>query len=104
MKAGKSELKNHGGGKVHIKNMEAWLQSNQPSITTFVSENTKLKNTEAGICSYIVENNLPLSLIELIKSLPEKAITSQISLAKQKATNVIRNGLRPFFNKNLLVK
>ncbi|KAL0860507.1 hypothetical protein ABMA27_009881 [Loxostege sticticalis] len=106
MKAGKSELKKHGGGKVHKKNMEAWLQTNQPSITTFVAENTKLKNTEAAICSYIVENNLPISsvepLIELIKSLPEKAITSQISLAKQKATNVIRNGLRPFFNQKLI--
>ncbi|KAG5864958.1 hypothetical protein JTB14_027566 [Gonioctena quinquepunctata] len=28
--------------------------------------------------------------------------TSQISLGKQKATNVIRNGLRPFFNEKLV--
>ncbi|XP_063838163.1 uncharacterized protein LOC135087290 isoform X3 [Ostrinia nubilalis] len=76
------------------------------SSKSMAKENTKLKNTEAAICSYIVENNLPISsiepLIELIKSLPEKAITSQISLAKQKATNVIRNGLRPFFNNKLI--
>ncbi|KAG5876801.1 hypothetical protein JTB14_014131 [Gonioctena quinquepunctata] len=88
--------------------MEVLLQSHtfQPSIITFVSENTKLKNTEAAICSKIVENNLPISsvepLIEFIKSLPEKAITSQITLGKQKATNVIRNGLRPFFNEKLV--
>lgn len=103
MKAGKSELKKHSAGKIHTKNMS---NISQPSISTFVSENTKLKNTEAAICSYIVENNLPISsvepLIELIKSLPEKSIISEISLGKQKATNVIRNGLRPFFNQELV--
>ncbi|CAG4958825.1 unnamed protein product [Colias eurytheme] len=76
------------------------------SSKSMAKENTKLKKAEAAICSYIVENNLPISsvepLIKLIKSLPEKAITSQISLAKQKATNVIRNGLRPFFNNKLI--
>lgn len=108
MKAGKSELKKHGAGKVHMKNMETAIVSNryQPGIRTFVSENAKLRNTEAAICSYIVENNLPISsvepLVELIKALPDKSITSQISLGKQKATNIIRSGLRPFYNENLV--
>ncbi|KAK9892749.1 hypothetical protein WA026_021942 [Henosepilachna vigintioctopunctata] len=60
-----------------------------------VLKKMELKNCEAAICSYINENNLPISsiepLIELIESLPEKAITSQMSLAKQKDTNDIRN-------------
>lgn len=108
MKAGKSELKKHSVGKTHMKNVEAQERSTkiQPKLETFVTENSKIKNAEATICAYIVKNNLPMSsvegFVEMIKALPEKSTIDKIALGKQKATNIIRNGLRPFFNENLI--
>lgn len=110
IKAGKSDLQKHALGKAHVRNIELQENSskNQPGISSFVSLNSQIKNTEAAICTFLVENNLPIStvepLLDFIKLLPDKSVTNKIQLAKQKATNVIRNGLRPFFQSDLLDK
>lgn len=110
IKAGKSELKKHSNGQKHKKKVEEFdnIQKSVPKIDNFVTLNTKVKNAEAALCSYIVENDLPISsiepLVDLIKNLPEKNVIDKIAVAKQKATNVIRSGLRPFFNEQLVEK
>ena len=50
---------------------------------------------EIKVCSFIAENNLPISLCEsllpLLRSLfPSDSVLKQVKLGKQKATNTIR--------------
>lgn len=62
---------------------------------------------EAQLVAFIVEHNLPLSLVDrlvsMIKELPSGgAAIKKIHLGKQKATNMVRQGFAPFF-KDILV-
>ncbi|XP_071847476.1 uncharacterized protein [Apostichopus japonicus] len=63
---------------------------------------------EAQIVAFIVEYNLPLSLVDrlvaMIKDLPAVGTAiKKIHLGKQKATNMVRQGFAPFF-KDILVE
>jgi hypothetical protein len=104
LKGGKSEMTRHSETKVHTRNIS--LLQKQPTVDKFVSLSDKLKQLETSMVAFLVENNLPISLIEPLnefcKSLPDKNIVNQLSLAKQKATNIIRQGLRPYFNEQLI--
>lgn len=108
LKGGKSELKRHGETKQHIKNFQIKKAPSQAVLTKFVSQTDKVIQLEASMCSFIVEHDLPISFVEPLanfcKSLPEKETINKLQLGKQKATNVLRQGLRPFFNNELREK
>lgn len=103
LKGGKSELKKHSQTKVHTRNIAA--KFHQPSLSTFLPQTDKIKQTETAFCSFMVQHDLALSfvepLIDFCKQLPEKNILEKLQLGKQKATNIIRQGLRPYFTNEL---
>lgn len=103
IKGGKTELKRHSETKMHLRNFAAKLQ--QPSVATFLPQTEKIKQTENAMCVFLVEHDLPISfvepLVEFCKVLPEKSVLDKLQLGKQKATNIIRQGLRPYFNADL---
>ncbi|KAG8175684.1 hypothetical protein JTE90_010159 [Oedothorax gibbosus] len=93
----------HSETKIHKRNLSQFQM--QPTFDKYISENDKLKQLETSICSFIVEHDLPISFVEPLskfcKALPEKSVVKQLQLGKQKATNIIRQGLRPHFNRKL---
>lgn len=74
LKGGRSELKRHSDTKIHQRNMQA--KKIQPSISSFVPQNYKIKQLEAAMCTFIVEYDLPISFVEPLaafcKALPDK--------------------------------
>lgn len=107
LQPGKSDLEKHGKGINHKKKMETFLnQDVQPHITKYATITKKVADVETAICAFMVENNMPLSkadqLTEFIKALPEKKVLEKIQLGKQKATNIIRQGMWLHFNKLLV--
>uniref|UniRef100_A0A8D8RA81 Uncharacterized protein n=1 Tax=Cacopsylla melanoneura TaxID=428564 RepID=A0A8D8RA81_9HEMI len=104
IKGGKSELSRHAKSGIHIQNMKS--ASAQSSVGEFVSQTTKVNKLETSMCAFIAEHNLPLSfsehLVTFIKSLPDQETIRKVQLGKQKATNIIRQGLRVHFNKELI--
>jgi hypothetical protein len=104
IKGGKTEFKRHSETKLHTRNMAAKMS--QPSVAAFVPQSDKVKQVENAMCTFLAEHDLPISFIEPLvdfcKDLPEKTVLDKIQLGKQKATNVIRQGLRPYFNSQLV--
>lgn len=99
LKGGKSELKRHSLTKTHVENMNA--KSCQPKVSAFLPQTDKVKQSENAMCSFLVQHDLSLSFVEPLldfcKHLPEKSILDKMTLGKQKASNVVRQGLRPYF-------
>lgn len=73
----------------------------------FTTRVKKVQDFEAVICAFIVENDLPFVIVErlvpFLKFLPDIETVKNMSLGKQKASNLIRQGLRSHFN-TLLIK
>ncbi|EFN61481.1 Transposon-derived Buster3 transposase-like protein, partial [Camponotus floridanus] len=106
LKPGKSDLIKHSNGLNHLRKMES-IQNIQPlRNTNFTSMIKKVQDLEAAICAFIVENDLPIVIVErfvpFLKSLPDIETVKNVSLGKQKATNLIRQGLRSHFNALLI--
>ena len=66
----------------------------------------ELETGEAKKAAFIAENDLRLSvlgrLVPMIRSHPPKSFLGKVSLGKQKVTNVIRQGLGPYCNEQLI--
>lgn len=103
VKGGSTELKRHSLTKNHIKNIQS--SQMQPRLKPFVPEVAKVKKLENATCMFLVEHDLPISFVEpfveFIKAIPDPNLVNKMKLGKQKATNIIRQGLRPHFNESL---
>ena len=106
---GKSELTKHAKYKKHIQNFEEWDKACRSSgkLDTMVQNSYQVQETEARLVSFVVENNLSLVLVEdlvsLIKTLPPRSVLENVKLAKQKATNMMRQGLAGYY-KDILIR
>ncbi|RVE49702.1 hypothetical protein evm_005677 [Chilo suppressalis] len=93
--SGNSKCMAKGRKKIFKKKFQHdWLKL--PEFKAWLLNGNKDDNAICKVCNVFMKAGKS----ELKKH--EKAITSQISLAKQKATNIIRTGLRPFFNNKLV--
>ena len=93
----RTALKRHKDNKKH---KDIWLVKEQACspITSLLGSQAKAARMEIKLCSFIAEKNLPISIVEdllpLLKDLfPSDEPLRQVTLGKQKSTNVIRQVL-----------
>lgn len=97
----KTAIKRHGASKSHETAMNRSVEeaNSQPSARAFLGPSSSaVAKMEIKICSFLAENNLPISLCEemlpFLRSLhPTDSVLKKVSLGKQKATNTIRQVL-----------
>jgi hypothetical protein len=92
--------------KEHVRSQDAAKRGTIPLNHMLYVNKHELETAEAKTAVFIVENDLPLSVVDrlvpMIKSLPPKSVLEKVSLGKQKVTNVIRQGLGPYCNEQLI--
>ena len=84
------------------------LQSHRP-ITALLGSQIKTAGIEIKLCTFIAENNLPISIAEDLVALLRNLFSSDeslrnVHLGKQKATNVIRQVLGFYSIKEIITK
>ena len=79
--------------------------SSVTSLFTTTPGDITLRQTQAKLVTFLAENDIALSvvddLVSLVKSLPHKNVIEKLRLDKQKATNLVRQGLAPYFKDKL---
>ena len=94
----KTALKRHKENRNHQNLCRIQLETSKP-ITSFLGSQARTAaRIEIKLSSFIAENNLPLSIVDdlvpLLRDLfPSDQALSQVTLGKQKATNVVRQVL-----------
>lgn len=92
----KTALKRHKENKKHKELIQ--IQASSPITSLLGSHVKNAARIEIKLCSFITENNLPISIVEnlvpLLRDLfPSDQALCEVMLGKQKATNVIRQVL-----------
>lgn len=101
----KTAIKRHEASKSHQNSMKISRESAhcQPTALALLGSSAAAK-MEIKICSFLVENNLPISMCEeiipFLRSIfPSDPTLKKVSLGKQKATNTLRQVLGFHFMK-----
>ncbi|XP_064082024.1 uncharacterized protein LOC135198424 [Macrobrachium nipponense] len=97
----KTSLIRHSETKTHSDNAKrsASLAKSQPSISGYMGPSMDAAaKMEIKICSFIAENDMPISMCEnflpfLRDLFPADEVLKKVTLGKQKATNIIRQVL-----------
>lgn len=108
---GKSELLKHAKGKKHQEKVKL-IASNSNLLRTFVEtiqidENRKAQQFELRLSAFFAEHNVAFQVIDhlvpLLKEiLPDSEILKNVTLGRQKCTNIIKNVLAPTLNEDLV--
>ena len=99
-KCGISELERHRSGKKHMNNVKS--KSKQHTLFSLASTSRqttlehKVKEAEIKLASFVVEHNVPMSIMphltKLIKSVcPDSEISRKISCGRTKCGEIIKN-------------
>ena len=109
----KTAIARHGKTKNHETEMKRRvdIEKSQPNISGFMGSSTSsnVAKMEIKICTFLTENNLPISLSEdllaFLRSLfPSDEALKKVTLGKQKATNTVRQVLGFHFLKDGILK
>ena len=104
---GKSELQKHGQTEVHKVKLEAYNQvdTERKVLETFVNQGLAKQAfmLELRLCCLIAHHNVPFSFVDelipvLKKGLPNDPVVQKMALGKQKASNLIREGMCLWIN------
>jgi hypothetical protein len=92
--------------------MQTYRRSNfkqAPQLLRYSEQNKSAARIEIKLCSFIAENNLPISIADVLLPLlrdlfPSDQALRDVTLGKQKATNVIRQVLGFYSIQECIVK